>query len=139
MHEVQLPFKLTVKAKKFLIYFGIGLLGFLLGNLWYQPYQFVVMKLFETQYAEQVFKCDNAMRDHYISKAKLMLDANETTLIDLQAAELGLIDCHSYDKLRKKLIWLGLTENELAIIGLKSIEINKADLGKVVQIHEITD
>ena len=134
-----MTFKSPTKVKKLSIYFGIGLFGFILGNFWHQPYQFVVMKVFETQYAEQVFKCDNAMRDHYISKAKLMLEANEATLVNLQAAELGLIDCHSYDKLRKKLIWYGLTENELAIIGLKSIEINKADLNKVVQIHEITD
>ena len=57
----------------------------------------------------------------------------------MESSELSLIDCHSYDKLRKKLIWFGLTDNELGMLGLKAIEQNKVDLSKIVEIHEIND
>jgi hypothetical protein len=97
------------------------------------------MKIYGDQYSDLVFKCDNVMRNHYISKARIMAHANKKNVEELVSSELALIDCHDYDKLRKKLIWLGLGENELAILGLKAIEKNKADLRKIVEIHEISN
>jgi hypothetical protein len=43
---------------------------------------------------------------------------------------------HDYDKLRKKLILWGVTEDKLAILGLSSIEENASNVRKFVEIHE---
>ena len=117
----------------------VAMLGFILGSTWRYPQQYLVMKVYGKTYSDKLYKCDNAMRDHYIAKAKLMYQADKTNLQDLESSELSLIDCHSYDKLRKKLIWFGLTDNELGMLGLKAIEQNKVDLSKIVEIHEIND
>lgn len=120
-------------------YFFVALVGFIAGNIWLMPRQYIVMKVYGDRYSQLIFKCDNVMRDHYISKAKIMSKANLENLEELMSSELALIDCHDYDKLRKKLIWFGLSENELALLSLNSIEKNKADLTKIVEIHEIND
>ena len=31
-------------------------------------------------------------------------NSNEQTVLNLQAAEVGLLDCHDYDKLRKRML-----------------------------------
>ena len=93
--------------------------------------------LFQTEYGEHVFKCDNAMREHFIAKSKAAEDTSLQSINGLQAAEVALVDCHEYDKFRKKLISYGLDDNDLAIMGLQSIEEKKSDLSKLVREHEI--
>ena len=61
----------------------------------------------------------------------------EETIRNLEAAEIGLITCHDYDKLRKKMIGWGVTENELATLGLEAIEKRATDVRTFVEIHEI--
>ena len=39
----------------------------------------------------------------------------------------------------EKLISYGLSENDLSTLALRSIELNKADLQKIVEVHEIND
>ena len=62
---------------------------------------------------------------------------NAETTNALQSAERGLIDCHYYDKFRKKLIDWGLNANDLSAMGLKAIENKRTDLSKLVKEHEI--
>ena len=84
-----------------------------------------------------MYKCDNAMRNQFISKARILNDSSKKSAKDLQAAEVALIDCHDYDVLRKKLMSLGLVSLDLSSMGLKAIEKEKYDLQKIVRIHEI--
>lgn len=84
-----------------------------------------------------MFKCDQVMREHYIAKAAVEVQPSEGAIRNLEAAELGLLDCHSYDKLRKKLIAWGVTENDLSQIGLEALEEKKYELRNFVEIHEI--
>jgi len=68
----------------------------------------------------------------------LVLEAtNQETIRNLEAAEIGLTTCHEYDKLRKDLIKWGMTENDLARLGLEGIEKNARDIRTFVEIHEI--
>lgn len=84
-----------------------------------------------------MFKCDDAMRVHFIAKSKLSKNVNKENIKDLNASEVALLDCHDYDVLRKKLLSKGLKESEIQEIGLAAIESEKSDLKKIIRIHEI--
>jgi hypothetical protein len=84
-----------------------------------------------------MFKCDDAMRVHFIAKSKVIKNINSDNIKDLSASEIALLDCHDYDRMRKKLISKGLSLNEIQEIGLEAIESEKSDLKKIVRIHEI--
>ena len=77
------------------------------------------------------------MREHYVAKNALLENASESTLEDVSIAEIALLDCQTYDILRKKLISYGLNENDLSLISLQFIEKYSSDLIDVVEIHEI--
>ena len=96
----------------------------------------IAVLIWKEDYKEMVFLCDNVMRDHLIAKNKVIVDANKKSVEQLKAAELGLISCHEYDKLRKKLILWGVTEDRLALLGLSSIEENAKNIRRFVEIHE---
>jgi len=75
---------------------------------------FIAIKIYGDNYKELVFKCDSVMRDHFIAKNQVLTNPSETSIKNLKAAEIGLLTCHGYDVLRKKLIDFGVTENQLA-------------------------
>lgn len=114
------------------------LLGFGIGTVWNVPYKYVVKAFYLTDYGEHVFLCDNAMRQHLIAKSRVVSSGRSDTLVSLKNAEIGLLDCHAYDKFRKKLITLGLDDNDLSEMGLKAIESSRTQLRKIVQQHEIS-
>tara|TARA_X000000368_G_C22722310_1_gene575867 strand:+ start:155 stop:544 length:390 start_codon:yes stop_codon:yes gene_type:complete len=120
-----------------LLFSGI-LLGFIGGQIWNIPYKFTLKQFFLSQYGEHVFLCDNAMRQHFIAKSRVVSLPGTGTINSLKSAELGLIDCHEYDKFRKKLITYGLNENDLSEMGLKAIEKSRTDLRTLVEQHEIS-
>jgi hypothetical protein len=88
-------------------------------------------------YKALMFKCDHVMREHFLAKQAISLDPNEVTVKNLQAAEIGLMDCHAYDKLRKKMLVWGVSEHKLSEIGLEALEEKAYDLRRFVEIHEI--
>lgn len=93
--------------------------------------------IYGAQYKELVFRCDDVMRNHFIAKNRVLIEPSEENIKSLHAAEVGLIECHNYDLLRKRLISLGVTDNELARLGLEEIEERGADVREFVKIHEI--
>ena len=64
---------------------------------------------------------------------------NEESSTLLGSTEIALLDCHEYDKLRKKMIVLGLNEADLSLISLNYIEKKSDDLVEVIKTHEIKD
>lgn len=125
------------KLNKIIIIFLILVIGIIIGSTWKIPIKYVLMNVYQNEYSKLVYKCDNSMRDHFIAKAEVLKNYNEQSIENLEQTELGLVDCHEYDLLRKKLITLGLSSNELSYMGLKAIEENGEDLKKLVEIHEI--
>jgi len=77
------------------------------------------------------------MREHFISKGRVSANPSGDTVKDLLSAEVALIDCHEYDKFRKKLLSFGLSEDDLARMGLVAIEEKQSDIQTLVQEHEI--
>ena len=93
--------------------------------------------LWGENYKNLMFKCDHVMKEHFIAKRAVELTPNHETVKNLQATEVGLLDCHDYDKLRKRMLVWGLNENQLASIGLEALEEKEYELQRFVEIHEI--
>lgn len=93
-------------------------------------------KVYAQEYKYLMRECDTSMRNHLIAKNMLKFDPNEENINTLSASELELMICHKYDLLRKKLITMGLTPNDLSRIGLEVIESKIHDLDVLVEIHE---
>lgn len=97
----------------------------------------LIKKVYFQDFAELVFKCDHAMREHFIAKTLVADQPNEKNAETLSQAEIALIDCQDYDLTRKKLLGFGLNENNLSEMGLLAIEERSKDVRKVVEVHEI--
>lgn len=92
---------------------------------------------YKNKYQELVFKCDSVMRDHFIAKSQVIHSPSDEAIKSLHAAEVGLLTCHDYDVLRKQLLGFGLSENDLARVGLEAIEERARDVRTFVETHEI--
>ena len=97
----------------------------------------IATHVYKNEYKDLMFKCDDAMRDHLIAKSAVVVSPSDETIRSLHAAEVGLMTCHDYDVLRKKLLAFGLTENDLSKIGLEAIEEKAKDVRTFVETHEI--
>lgn len=95
------------------------------------------MSINQTRYGELTYKCDSAMRSHYLKKLEVTSDPSLDKLTELERSEIALIDCQDYDILQKKLANWGLRENEIGLMRLRAIEASAAGLKDVVEIHEI--
>lgn len=87
-------------------------------------------------YKSLMFNCDHSMREHYIAKQAVEVSPSTITIKKLQASEVGLLDCHGYDKLRKKMIAWGLNGNDLSMLGIEALEEKEYELRSFVEIHE---
>lgn len=94
-------------------------------------------RFYAERYKELVFRCDDVMRNHFIAKNRVVVTPSDENIRALHAAEVALIECHDYDMLRKQLISLGVTQNELARLGLQAIEERAPDVQTFVKVHEI--
>lgn len=92
---------------------------------------------YRERYKDLVFQCDEVMRAHFIAKSQVSVAPSEEAIKNLRAAEVSLLACHDYDKLRKKLLTLGLSEADLASLGLEAIEEKSKDVTEFVKTHEI--
>lgn len=97
----------------------------------------VAVTMYASDYQARMFECNHVMREHFIAKQMVLAEASETTIRNLEAAEVGLTACHDYDKLRKKMFGWGVSENQLATIGLEAIEDRARDVRQFVETHEI--
>jgi hypothetical protein len=96
----------------------------------------LVVPIYSNEYKYLMFQCDNVMRDHLIAKNRVFYDKSENSINLLKLSEVGLISCHKYDVLRKKMKSWGITDYQLSSIGLEAIEENSKDIIKYVDTHE---
>lgn len=119
----------TLNVAALLIIFALGFRQFALPQ--------IAKTVYEPQYKDLMFKCDNVMREHLIAKNRMLSEPSDDAVKTLNAAEVGLIECQDYDDMRKRLLSLGLTDNDLALMGLQVIEEREADVKAFVKTHEI--
>ena len=91
----------------------------LAGNIYKLPYKYILKLTYQKEYQKHMYRCDNAMRNQFISKARAAKEPSNKSAKDLLASEIALIDCHDYDVFRKKLLTLGLTELDFAASEMK--------------------
>ena len=101
-------------------------------------FYFIVMPkgaklIYAEEYKEKMFVCDSAMRNHLIAKNRVKFEKTQEALRKLEMVEVSLVHCHDYDVLRKKMISMGLSPNDLAMLGLEAIEDKAADIDRLVE------
>lgn len=108
----------------------------LAGAVFYVGGPAIAKMMWGEEYKSLMYECDHAMKEHYIAKRQVEIDVNEMALKNLEATRLGLMVCHDYDKLNKKLRGMGMDSDQMSALGLEAIEERNYDLNKFVEIHE---
>ena len=97
----------------------------------------IALKLNKEDYQSLMFQCDHVMREHFIAKQLVLVEPSEKAIKNLEASEVGLLTCHDYDKLRKKLLSYGASEVQLSMIGLEVMKKKAVDVRRFVESHEV--
>lgn len=116
---------------------AIFVCGIITGIVAQPLWRYAIIAATQDRFGQLTYLCDHAMREHLIAKQELALRPNLDNVASLKSAEVALLDCQDYDLMRKRLIAWGLTDNDLAAMGLKAIEAQGTNLQKVIQVHEI--
>lgn len=106
---------------------------FMFADKYVRPYVFKV--LYESEFKLLTYECDMAM--HEEAAIRQYDPADEKYKGMKLSADVGMLVCHKYDKLRKKLLIHGLTDNELALMSLDSLETEKVTVKKMVDAHRM--
>ena len=125
----------SLRIRWFLL--AMFLAGLVVSQIATPLYRQLVMWIAYEPYAQLVFLCDNAMREHMLAKQHVARKPDAESVSILEAMEIALLDCQDYDLMRKRLIQWGLRDNELALMGLQAIEEKSDSLHRVIEIHEI--
>lgn len=56
-----------------------------------------------------------------------------------KTGDVHLMVCHDYDKLRKKLLILGVSESVLAYLGLEALELQQKSVSDIVEPHRFLE
>jgi uncharacterized protein (DUF1919 family) len=117
---------------------NIGLAVLVTAALMYEYAAPVVAVVFlKEDYKNLMYECDYAMRDHFIAKKTVEVKPSTMSVANLDAAEVGLLKCHEYDKRRKRLQLFNVSDAMLSSIGLEALEEKNYELRDFVKTHEI--
>jgi|TARA_B110000114_G_C14760248_1_gene264546 His-Xaa-Ser system protein (TIGR03982 family) len=83
------------------------------------------------EYMRLVVKCDVAMESAWYG--------DNTDETEVKAQQVHLLDCHEYDKTRKKMLFSGLPETYLSWLGLKSLEIYQRPASEFTEAHRFRE
>ncbi|MDB3966625.1 TIGR03982 family His-Xaa-Ser system protein [Porticoccaceae bacterium] len=86
---------------------------------------------YSQEYMHLVVECDVAMESAWYG------DSNHDS--ESKAQEIHLLDCHEYDKARKKMLFLGLPETYLSWLGLRSLEIYQRPAREFTEAHRFRE
>lgn len=90
---------------------------------------------YKDKYRELVTECDHAMHEEAALRSGTSGAAKHPSLTT--SADVALMVCHEYDKLRKKLLILGVSEDTLAYRGLEALEIEQIPVSRLVEPHRM--
>ncbi|MAR00831.1 MAG: TIGR03982 family His-Xaa-Ser system protein [Oceanospirillaceae bacterium] len=87
---------------------------------------------YKNSFMELSSKCGTAMDESwFISKS------GQQEIV--KSAEVHLMICHEYDKVRKTMLSLGVSENILAFLGLEALEIHQRTVSEIADPHRFTE
>jgi hypothetical protein len=90
---------------------------------------------YQDEYRRLTLECDLAMHDEVALRADTA-GASKHPLLAVSGA-VGLTVCHDYDKLRKTLLVLGVSEDRLALMGLEVLEAEQITVERMIDPHRM--
>lgn len=85
---------------------------------------------FKNDYMELSIECASAMETEWEMRKTGIDDASNT---------IQLISCHEYDKLRKTMLIMGLSEESLSFLGLEALELHQRPSNEYVELHKFRE
>lgn len=92
-------------------------------------------RYYASEFRKLAIECDQAMRDEAALREGTAGAAKDRALTI--SADIGLAVCHEYDKLRKRMLILGVTEDRLSLLGLEALEAEQIPVERMVQPHRM--
>lgn len=83
---------------------------------------------FYGDYFRLASECADAMDESWFAEQQ------DNTMLD-KTSQIHLLTCHEYDKTRKLMLSMGLSEDVLAYIGLRALEVNQRSAEELVRQH----
>jgi hypothetical protein len=105
----------------------------IVGQEYVRPW--VASSIYSEDYKKLVFYCDMAMHEEAALRQQKNKTAHEKAL--LLSADVGMLICHDYDKLRKVMLLHGVTEDKLAMLGLEILEHEQITVQQMVDAHRM--
>jgi hypothetical protein len=90
---------------------------------------------FQDEYRQLAAECDRAMHDEVALRPGTAGAAKHPVLP--LSADVALAVCHDYDKLRKRLLAFGVSEQTLALRGVEAIENERIPVSRMVSPHRM--
>lgn len=90
---------------------------------------------FRDDYRNLAAECDQAMHDEVALRPGTS-GASKHPALSL-SADVALLVCHDYDKLRKRLLAFGVSEQTLALRGVEAIENERIPVSRMADPHRM--
>jgi len=90
---------------------------------------------YRDRYRALASECDHAMHEEAALRAGSVGAQKHPSLV--LSAQVGLMVCHEYDKLRKRMLILGVSEEQLALHGLQALESEQIPVSRLVEPHQM--
>lgn len=87
------------------------------------------------EYKRLALECDLAMHEEAALRGLTVNDPQSERL--RLSADVGMMVCHDYDILRKQLLIQGLSEDQLAMLGLEVLEVEQITVQQMVDAHRM--
>jgi His-Xaa-Ser system protein (TIGR03982 family) len=89
-------------------------------------------QLYKDEYMALTLECGLAMDSNWYIEQQ-----DDSKL--LKSSEVQLFNCHDYDKLRKKMLIMGVTEEALSLLGLQALEIGQKPVSMIAESHKFRE
>lgn len=106
---------------------------FFVFDLYVRPWIAIVS--YSDKYKELALSCDIAMHEEAALRQNVY-DLEQMESLRL-SAEVGMMICHDYDKLRKKMLIQGVSDDRLAMIALEVLEHEQITVQQMVDAHRM--
>jgi hypothetical protein len=92
-------------------------------------------RYYRDDYRKLAYQCDQAMHEEAALRPGTAGAAKDPKLA--LSADVALMVCHDYDKLRKHLLTLGVSEDRLALHSLEALEVEQIPVSRLVEPHRM--
>lgn len=95
----------------------------------------IAVYLYKDEFMKLAWACDNAMHNEVAIRSSAS-DSEKNNLMQA-SADVELLVCHDYDKIRKRMLISGISEDQLALLGLESLEVEAIPVSRMVDPHRM--